>query len=113
VRQLCEAVGDMPHDQIVAKAILAGAVGGMAVAASGGGKDAVTTGFLLGAGMVIVQDGFQEMTDHELDGRVSQGEGYCMSVTWANVACAPPDIAFERDANGNYVKNPDGTLALD
>jgi hypothetical protein len=57
--------------QIVEKTVVTGAIGGLAVAAAGGDKDAVREGFLLSGAMVLVQTGYQAATDHPLDPKVS------------------------------------------
>jgi len=53
--------GEMPIEsasQIVKKAAVSGAIGGLAVAVSGGGEDAVRKGFMLSAGAVLIRDGY-------------------------------------------------------
>ncbi|HEL4296293.1 TPA: hypothetical protein UM674_000215 [Stenotrophomonas maltophilia] len=62
------AVSGMPVDKttmaqdVAKKAIMAGAVGGLAVAAAGGDGDALREGFLRSGGMVLIQDGYREFT---------------------------------------------------
>src|SRR5690554_4580349 len=79
-------VGDMPSNtagELTKKTIAAGAIGGVAVAASGGDEDAIREGFLRSGGMVLVRDGYKRVTTHELDARSSKGEAYCMSTIGA------------------------------
>lgn len=100
------AAGKMPSGsagEIAKKSIVAGAIGGLAVAAGGGDETAVKEGFLLSGGMVLVQDGYKQYTTHDLDGRAAEGDGYCMTTVGAN--CSPPQDA--------YLRNPDGSIAMD
>jgi len=76
------SVASIPSDpagQIAKKALLTGAIGGTAVAAAGGDKQAVWEGFLRSGGMMLVQDGYRRVTDHPLDDKAmqsSKGEAY-------------------------------------
>jgi hypothetical protein len=88
-----------------------GAIGGMAVAAAGGDADAVKDGFLLSGGMVLIQTGYQKVTDHQIDGRASQGEAYCMATVGAE--CSPPKSAYITDANGNIQYDKNGEPLVD
>lgn len=47
---------------IAKKAVLAGAVGGLAVAASGGNQDQVRDAFILGGGIILIQEGYKNFT---------------------------------------------------
>ena len=61
------AVGTMPADALGQKAIAAGSIGGLAVAAAGGDENDILHGFIAAGGMVLVRDGFQRTTNTELD----------------------------------------------
>lgn len=108
------AAGQLPADtagQIAGKTIVTGAIGGLAVAAAGGDEDAIRDGFLLSGGMVLVQTGYQKVTDHQLDGRSSRGEAYCMATVGAD--CSPPKSAYVTDANGNVQYDKAGNPLVD
>ena len=96
------AVNNMPADsasQVAEKTVVAGAIGGLAVAAAGGDERADLDGFLLAGGMVLVQTGYDQVTGKQIDARAAQGEAYCMKTVGAG--CSPPDEAYIRDAAGN------------
>lgn len=98
--------GHMPSNteyELMKKTVVTGAIGGTAVAAAGGNEAAVKEAFLKAGAMVVIQDTFKDMTTHDLSGKASEGEPYCVTV--ATTDCAPPSEA--------YVRNPDGSLALD
>lgn len=90
--------------QVARKAALAGAIGGAAVAASGGGEDAVRDGFLWGGGMVIVQDFYRNYTGHPIDPRGATEPPLCISAT--DASCADLKAAFTTDASGRTVFDP-------
>src|SRR5260370_6652946 len=88
------AAGKLPIDttaQIAQKAIVTGAIGGLALAASGGEQDAVRDGFLLSGGMVLIQTGYEKATYHLIDRRASKGDAYFMATVGAE--CSPPKSA--------------------
>lgn len=108
------AAGKLPIDttaQIAQKAIVTGAIGGLAVAAAGGDKDAVRDGFLLSGGMVLIQTGYEKATDHKIDGRASKGEAYCMATIGAE--CSPPKSAYVTDKAGNILFDKNGDPLVD
>jgi hypothetical protein len=113
------SVASMPSDtagQVANKALLAGAIGGTAVAAAGGDKQAVWEGFLRSGGMMLVQDGYRRVTDHRLDDKemeASKGQAYCMQTLDTNAECAPPAGAYIRDKDGNILKDADGHYKVD
>ena len=96
------AAGDLPAGttyQVAQKAVVTGAIGGLAVAAAGGNEEAIKAGFLSAGAMVLVQDGYKSYTGRALDGRASEGEAYCMT---AGQDCSPPDAAMlQVDSEGN------------
>ena len=93
-------ISEIESEKFVRKAIVAGAVGGLAVAASGGDEKAIREGFLLAGGMVLVQDGYKHVTNTKLDARGSKGPAYCMATVGAE--CSPSSEA--------YIRNEDGTI---
>ncbi|WP_144444291.1 hypothetical protein [Caballeronia arationis] len=86
------------------KAVVTGAIGGLAVAAAGGDEKAVKEAFLMAGAMVVVQDGFKEYTKHELDPRASEGtEAYCISATATHCVPLPEGAILGTDDKGNFV----------
>lgn len=105
-------IATIPSDELVAKTVLAGAVGGAAVAASGGDNQAVLEGFLLSGGMVLVQDGYKKIAGHDLDKdslKHSEGPPYCLKVTQAALkansgnSCIPKEDIYARDSDGRIL----------
>lgn len=80
------------------KGVLAGAVGGLAVAASGGTEEDIKTGFILGGGMVVIQDIYQNYTGHILDPTEATEEPY----SWDSKTLQE---AYYYDENGNLQLN--------
>jgi hypothetical protein len=99
---------------IAAKTIMAGAIGGAAVAAAGGDKQAIQEGFLKAGGAVLVQSLYEVETHHKLDARASRGPAYCMAAVDPNVSCAPPREAYEEiGPDGKAVVGKDGLPKVD
>lgn len=99
-------VADMPSGtiaEISQKTIMAGAIGGIAVAAAGGDEQAIQEGFLKAGGAVMIQAVYERETYHELDGRISRGDAYCMASIDVSAPCAPPLKAYKLDSDGNPV----------
>lgn len=90
--------------EILQKAVLAGAVGGLAIAASGGDEEQIKKGFILGGGMVLVQDLYHNYTQQSLDPSPATKEPYCTSPS--DPSCATLKAAFYKDENGNLVFDP-------
>ncbi|OQP66224.1 hypothetical protein [Niastella populi] len=102
-----KVVGSMSGSEakeMLQKAVLAGAVGGLAIAASGGNEDQIKKGFVLGGGMVLVQDLYRNYTQQTLDPSPSTKEPYCTSP--GDPSCATLKAAFYKDKNGNLVFDP-------
>ena len=73
-------VGKMKNGSTAAiakKTIVAGAIGGVAVAAAGGNKQAIQEGFLKSGGAMLVQSVYEDQTTHKLDARASK-KGACV-----------------------------------
>ncbi len=110
------AVGKVPNADagvIAEKTIMAGAIGGVAVAAAGGDRQAIQEGFLKAGGAVLVQSIYEVETTHKLDARVSQGDAYCMAAVDPSAACAPPIKAYEMGPDGKPVMGNDGLPKVD
>jgi len=105
-------LGQMKMNQefaLIKKTVLAGAIGGLAVAAAGGDDHDVIDGFILAGGMVIIQDGYKEAVGHKLDAKAPTADSYC--ATPNAEGCDIIRNAYYIDENGqariNYSKlNP-------
>lgn len=105
---------DIIVDQLVKKSILAGAIGGFAVAAAGGDEEAVKEGFLAGGGMVLIQSGYESLTGHTLNPQPSEGDAYCMAANEPIPGGCTPDLsAYVRDEHGNLKRGSDGLPMID
>ncbi|HBO5516255.1 TPA: hypothetical protein L4559_005184 [Pseudomonas aeruginosa] len=89
-------------DNVAQRAVVVGAIGGLAVAAAGGSQEAVKQAFLQAGAMVIVQDGLRAISSHELDGRAAEGEAYCMTATASECTPLPEGAITGVDEKGNY-----------
>jgi hypothetical protein len=98
---------------IAEKTIMAGAIGGVAVAAAGGDKQAIQEGFLKAGGAVLVQSVYEAQTNHELDPRASRGDAYCMAAVDPSAPCAPPKGAYEMGPDGKPALDKDGLPKVD
>lgn len=100
-------VADLPSKeiaQIAQKTVLAGAIGGVAVAAAGGDENAIRDGFILAGAAVMIQSIYENETGHDLDAKSSRGEAYCMAAVDPTLPCAPPVEAYQEfTANGKPV----------
>ncbi len=99
------AAGELPIEttgQVLKKAAVAGAIGGLAIAVSGGDEDAVRKGFMLSAGAVLLRDGYKVVTSKEFDARAPTKGPYCMSTANPGLDCAPK-AAYLRDADGGVI----------
>lgn len=84
------AVGQMPMKdawQVSQKVAAAGAVGGLAVAATGGREADIRSGFASAAGMMFVQAGYEEFAGSKLDPRSSEGAPLCKAVLVSEAPC--------------------------
>lgn len=108
------AVGNIPGDsagEIAKKTILAGSIGGTAVAAAGGDEEAVVEGFVKSGGMILIQEGYRQAIGQQMDTRASVGEPYCMATVAAD--CSPNTEAYVRDANGKIQTDAAGKPMVD
>ncbi|WEK01214.1 MAG: hypothetical protein P0Y59_05855 [Candidatus Sphingomonas phytovorans] len=98
-----------PAPDIAKKAIVAGAIGGLAVAAAGGDGDAIRDGFLKAGGMMVIQDGYRQFTGgQDLAQNVkspTEGSFCTLAVPASGASCAPPKEWFKLDAQGNFLRN--------
>lgn len=91
--------------EILEKAVLAGSVGGLAIAASGGDEQQIKDGFILGGGMVLVQDIYKDYTKQPFDASPATKEPYCTSPL-DKESCAILKTAYYKDENGKQVFDP-------
>ncbi len=111
-------IGDInPAYDVAKKAAVTGAIGGVAVAASGGDDKAILEGFLRSGGMVLIQDGYKQYTggqnlEENLKG--AELEAFCTQVNpQVASACAPPSDWFKKNPDGSYVmENGHGVLDM-
>ena len=118
-------ISSLPDDEVASKAILAGTVTGLGVAAAGGDEDDVREAFLKSGAMVLVQDGYrravnradvpdedqirldrkrlQAAKDRSALAPDSQSPTFCMSAAVGSADCAPPEGALIRDENGKVI----------
>lgn len=97
---------------IAKKAIVAGAIGGLAVAAAGGDGDALREGFLRSGGMILIQDAYREYTGgQDLTNTVKSptNSAFC-ALTAPTLAtspnCSPPLDWFKKNADGTLADGP-------
>jgi len=110
------SVSKLPNADAAAvaqKTIMVGAIGGVAVAAAGGDKQAIQEGFLKSGGAVLVQSIYETQTTHKLDARISKGEAYCMAATDPTASCAPPLKAYELGPDGKPIVTDNGLPKVD
>ena len=98
-------------EQTAQKAVVTGAIGGLAVAAAGGDEEAITKGFILAGGMVLVQDGYRSELGGELDARAAEGEPYCMAAV--GKTCSPRLDAYILDDKGHVQFDDKGNPLVD
>jgi hypothetical protein len=108
-----DAAGHVNAAAIAEKTIMGGAIGGVAVAAAGGDKQAIQEGFLKAGGAVLVQSVYEQQTKHALDGRASKGDAHCMAAVDPKATCAPPVKAYQMGPDGKPVLGDDGLPKVD
>ncbi|MFN3233403.1 MAG: hypothetical protein ACE363_14765 [Alphaproteobacteria bacterium] len=103
-----DAIKGVSIDEIAQRAVLSGAVAGMAVAASGGDQAAIQNAITAGITMSVIRDGYKELTTTNLEDnlKASTGEPYCLGATPVAdggkiLPCLPPDGAYQRNADGS------------
>jgi hypothetical protein len=107
-------VQEMPTgtvSDVVKKAAVSGALGGIAVAASGGDADAVRDGFVKAGGMVIVQSGESYVKKEYTDPITANADSYCMSAVGASCQYALPKL--KHDATNAILQDKDGNPVVD
>ena len=76
-------VGTTLQDELVGRTIATASIGGAAVAAAGGDNREVLDGFLRAGAMVLIQDGYRQVTSGDLnqDLKAATKEPFCLSAT--------------------------------
>ncbi|MBZ9709957.1 hypothetical protein LB543_24945 [Mesorhizobium sp. ESP7-2] len=98
------AISDMPTGttgEILRKSAVAGAAGGLAVAAAGGDEKAIKDGFLKSAGAVIVQAGTDKVTAYSPEAKDAFDTVQCLSAR--DVDCVSK-TTWARDAQGKILE---------
>lgn len=97
--------------EVAKKALVTGAMGGVAVAAGGGDDAAVRDAFLKSGGMVVVQSGQSYVTKKYVDPAVAKADAYCISAVGSRCSIVLPKL--QRDAQGNVVVDENGRPKFD
>ncbi|KVL25411.1 hypothetical protein WS97_00360 [Burkholderia territorii] len=111
--QAGHAVSAMPSGtmgEVLKKAAMAGAAGGIAVAASGGDEQAIKDGFLKSAGAVLVQAGNDKAKAFAPKAKDAWDTVQCISAR--DVDCISR-TTWARDATGKIVNDADGKPRFD
>lgn len=90
---------------------MSGALGGVAVAASGGDANAVRDGFIKAGGMVIVQSGQAYVKKEYGDPIAEKADSYCMAAIYVSCKYALPKL--KHDAAGAILLGKDGKPIAD
>jgi hypothetical protein len=99
-----QGVAKMPAGttgEIARKAVVAGAISGLAIAAAHGDNKDVKKGFLDGAGMIIIQAGYKNFTNQQLGSQTPTRDGYCMLS--AGESCSPKEYVQVKNAKGDII----------
>jgi hypothetical protein len=106
-------VGDMPSDtagEVIKKAAVAGAAGGISVAAAGGDEKAIKEGFLKSAGAVLVQGGSDQLKAYSPEAKDAYDTVQC--ITARDVNCVS-NTTWARSAKGKILRGGDGKPIVD
>lgn len=87
--------------EVAKKAIVTGAMGGLAVAAAGGDEAAVREAFLKSGGMVVVQSAQSYVVKEYVDPAVAKADAYCVSTVGTKCSIVLPKL--QRDSQGNVI----------
>ncbi|MER8977911.1 hypothetical protein [Mesorhizobium sp. M0870] len=103
--QTGSSIGQMPTGttgEIIKKAAMAGAAGGVAVAAAGGDEQAIKDGFLKSAGAVLVQGGTDKLKAFSPEAKDAYDTVQCISAR--DVDCLS-NTTWARDAQGKILND--------
>ncbi|MGO7979583.1 hypothetical protein ACC691_16915 [Rhizobium johnstonii] len=111
--QLGGKVGKMPTGtagEVLKKTAMAGAAGGIAVAAAGGDEQAIKDGFLKSAGAVLVQGGTERLNAYSPAAADAYKTVQCISAR--DVDCLS-NTTWAKDAKGKILYDKDGKPRID
>ena len=111
--QMGSSVAQMPAGttgEIIKKAAVAGAAGGISVAAAGGDEQAIKDGFLKSAGAVLVQGGSDKLKAYSPAAKDAYDTVQCISAR--DVDCLS-NTTWARDAKGKLLYDKDGKPKID
>jgi predicted hotdog family 3-hydroxylacyl-ACP dehydratase len=111
--EMGSSVANMPAGttgEIIKKAAMAGAAGGISVAAAGGDEQAIKDGFLKSAGAVLVQGGSDELKAYSPEAKDAYDTVQCISAR--DVDCVS-NTTWARDAKGKILYDEDGNPRID
>jgi len=97
-------------DQVIKKAAMAGAAGGIAVAAAGGDEQAIKDGFLKSAGAVLEQGGTDRLKAYSPKAKDAYDTVQCISAR--DVDCLS-NTTWARDAKGKILYDQNGKPRID
>lgn len=104
-----DAIKGVSIDEIAQRAVLSGAVAGMAVAASGGDQASIEKAIAAGITMAVIRDGYKELTTTNLEGnlKASTREPYCLGAIPVEAGGPALDCLPDK---GAYIRNADGSI---
>lgn len=111
--QTGSSIAQMPTGttgEVIKKAAMAGAAGGIAVAAAGGDEQAITDGFLKSAGAVLVQAGTDKVKAYSPEAKDAYETVQCISAR--DVDCLS-NTTWARDAQGKILYDEEGNPRID
>jgi hypothetical protein len=111
--QMGTSVAQMPAGttgEIIKKAAMAGAAGGISVAAAGGDEQAIKDGFLKSAGAVLVQGGSDRLKAYSPAAKDAYDTVQCISAR--DVDCLS-NTTWARDAKGRILNDQNGKPRID
>ncbi|BDV33906.1 hypothetical protein SS37A_14350 [Methylocystis iwaonis] len=111
--QTGSSIAKMPSgttDEIIKKAALSGAAGGISVAAAGGDEQAIKDGFLKSAGAVLIQGGSDKLKAYSPEAKEVYETARCISAR--DLACMSGTL-WARDVEGKILYDENGKPRID
>ncbi|WP_114947558.1 hypothetical protein [Microvirga calopogonii] len=111
--QTGSSIGQMPTGttgEVLKKAAMAGAAGGISVAAAGGDEQAIKDGFLKSAGAVLVQGGTDRLKAYSPEAKDAYDTVQCISAR--DLDCVSK-TSWARDAKGKILYDQNGKPRVD
>jgi hypothetical protein len=106
------SAGAMPTgtiSEVAKKAAVAGALGGLAVAASGGSDEQALKAFVASGGSVIVQSGQAYVQKEYVDQTVAESDAYCFKLVDESCSAAVQWVVSAKATADQALKDPGGT----